>query len=91
MSENEYSELLDSVDAAIFTGELLQTNLDEMKGYMERWQRAIDALPKYYINLVTGKVKSNADWVPLIKNRTVRITQLTPVEMKEGVWTPIDY
>lgn len=36
-----YSDELDAVDASVFSGEMLYTNLDEFKSYVERWQRAI--------------------------------------------------
>ena len=36
-----YSDELDAVDASVFSGEMLYTNLDEFKSYGERWQRAI--------------------------------------------------
>jgi len=41
-----YSEELDTVDASIFSGEMLETNLEELKDYVGRWQRAIDAHEK---------------------------------------------
>lgn len=37
----EYSDLLDSVDASVFSGELLFTNLTEFEDYLERWLRAV--------------------------------------------------
>jgi len=36
-----YSELLNEVDACVFTGLMLQTNLEEFKGYVDRWSQAI--------------------------------------------------
>ena len=37
----QYSDEMDTLDASIFSGELLMTNLDELKDYVGRWQRAI--------------------------------------------------
>lgn len=44
--DTQYSDEMDTLDASIFSGELLETNLDELKEYMGRWQRAIDAHEK---------------------------------------------
>jgi len=41
--EEEYEEMLDDVDAGIFSGELLWTNFDMLKEYVERWTNAITA------------------------------------------------
>jgi hypothetical protein len=35
------SDLLDSLDAAIFTGDALFTDMEEIRDYVERWTRAI--------------------------------------------------
>ena len=37
-----YSELLDDLDAAVFSGEILYTNINEFEYYIGRWKRAID-------------------------------------------------
>lgn len=38
----DYSEQLDDLDASIFTGELLYTNLEEFEEYLIRWMRAVE-------------------------------------------------
>jgi hypothetical protein len=40
MSERE--ELMDDLDCAVFSGDLLFTDFDAFKEYVARWQRAID-------------------------------------------------
>ena len=35
-------ELMDDLDAGVFSGDLLETDLEVFKGYVARWQRAID-------------------------------------------------
>ena len=47
MSANNYSEDLDSIDASVFSGELLIYNLEEFKEYVERWSRAIQEHEKF--------------------------------------------
>ena len=42
MTSERYSHQLDALDASVFTGEMLQTNFEEFKNYVERWQREID-------------------------------------------------
>ncbi len=42
-----YRDELDSIDASVFTGELLFENLDEFQGYLTRWQKAVDDHKKY--------------------------------------------
>lgn len=39
---DRYSDELDSLDASVFSGEILFTNLDEFQYYITRWQKAID-------------------------------------------------
>ena len=39
---DRYSDQLDNLDASVFSGELLFTNMDEFQDYINRWQRAID-------------------------------------------------
>lgn len=39
---NDREELMDELDAGVFSGDLLHTDLEVFKGYVERWQRAID-------------------------------------------------
>ncbi len=39
---NFLEEICDSLDAEIFSGDVLYTDLDTLKTYLERWQRAID-------------------------------------------------
>ncbi len=39
MKSQEYSDLLDTLDAAVHTGEILFTNLEEFEQYLEAWQR----------------------------------------------------
>lgn len=39
MSERE--ELMDELDAGVFSGDLLDTDLEVFKDYVARWQRAI--------------------------------------------------
>lgn len=34
-------EACEAVDAAIFSGDMLETAIDEFEEYVERWQRAI--------------------------------------------------
>jgi hypothetical protein len=38
-----YSEQLDALDASVFSGEILYTNLEEFKEYLARWQRAVES------------------------------------------------
>ena len=38
------SDLLDCLDAAIFTGDALFTDMEEIREYVERWTRAIREL-----------------------------------------------
>ncbi len=38
-----YYEEMDTVDASVFSGELLHTHLDVFEVYVSRWQRAIDS------------------------------------------------
>ena len=38
----DYSDQLDSLDASVFSGELLLTHLEEFKGYLARWQKAVE-------------------------------------------------
>ena len=38
---SRYFDLLDSVDAAVFSGEILHTDLPEFKEHVQRWSRAI--------------------------------------------------
>ena len=38
----DYSKDLDSIDASVFSGEMLLVNFEEFKYYVSRWQRAID-------------------------------------------------
>ena len=38
-----YSDLMDQLDAAIFSGDLLETNLDELKEFLGRWNRESSA------------------------------------------------
>lgn len=42
MSYERYSEDLDDLDASVFSGEMLETNLEEFEYYVDRWKRAID-------------------------------------------------
>ena len=37
----QYSDDLDSIDASVFSGELLFTNINEFENYVDRWKRAI--------------------------------------------------
>ena len=39
--EEEYEEMIDNVDAGIFSGELLWTNFDMLKECVERWTDVI--------------------------------------------------
>ncbi len=39
---DRYSDELDSLDASVFSGEILFTNLEEFQYYVSRWQVAID-------------------------------------------------
>jgi hypothetical protein len=39
---NDYSEEIDSLDAAVFSGEILYTHFEEFQICVARWQRAID-------------------------------------------------
>lgn len=36
-------EILDSLDAEIFSGDALYTNIKDIKEYIERWNKAINA------------------------------------------------
>ena len=38
---NYYSEVLEEVDAAVFSGEMLDSNITEFMEYIQRWQRAV--------------------------------------------------
>ena len=40
---DRYSEQLDDLDASVFSGEILYTNLEEFQKYLNRWQSAIDS------------------------------------------------
>jgi len=42
-----YSYELDSMDASVFTGEMLYTNINEFEWYVRRWQKAIDYQREY--------------------------------------------
>ncbi len=44
----DYSDQLDSLDASVFTGELLYTNMEEFEDYLKRWQRALESHKKMY-------------------------------------------
>ena len=37
-----YAQQMDELDASVFSGELLLTNLTEFKDYLSRWQRAVE-------------------------------------------------
>lgn len=41
-SDSRYSEELDNMDASVFSGEILWTNLNEFEWFVRRWQKAID-------------------------------------------------
>jgi len=41
-SSKELSELLETLDASIFSGDVLYTNLEILDKYVSRWKRAID-------------------------------------------------
>jgi hypothetical protein len=45
MSDRE--ELMDELDAGVFSGDLLFTDLEAFKEYVARWQRAIDEHEKH--------------------------------------------
>ena len=40
-------ELMDDLDAGVFSGDLLETDLEVFKDYVARWQRAIDEHEKH--------------------------------------------
>jgi len=39
---HNYSDQMDDMDASVFSGEILFTDLDEFKYYLERWQKAVN-------------------------------------------------
>ena len=43
---SRYLDFLENVDASVFSGELLETNLEEFREYVARWNRAIESQDK---------------------------------------------
>lgn len=41
MPSQRYSRQLDFLDASVFSGRMLELNLDEFKGYLDRWQQEV--------------------------------------------------
>lgn len=40
---NNYDEQLDDLDCSVFSGEILETHLEEFEYYLKRWQRTLDS------------------------------------------------
>lgn len=54
-SRQEYSDRLNELDACIFTGLMLELNLDEVQEYLGRWDREVKRY-KRIISKAEGKV-----------------------------------
>lgn len=37
-------EAIDNLDACVFSGDPAHIDVDEMRGYLDRWSRALDAI-----------------------------------------------
>ena len=38
---HSYSKQIDAMDASVFSGEMLETNIEEFEQHLHRWQRAV--------------------------------------------------
>lgn len=50
-----HEEACESVDAAVFSGDIVVSSLEEFKVYLGRWNRAVEAEEEYRRELVKKK------------------------------------